>query len=137
MSPDFDYAEFLSPEAARLMPAAETGGWLTTMATFAHGVAPGAMLAPDWAESEAFRRYAALSMPIDGPARAPLLIIAGGDDFTTPPASVAATYERVRAMGGDDDVAFRVYPGLDHDPLVFGSFRDQFRWVEDRFAGPR
>ena len=30
---------------------------------------------------------------------------------------------------------YRAYPGLDHDPLVFGSFRDQVRWVEDRFAG--
>jgi alpha-beta hydrolase superfamily lysophospholipase len=135
VAPGFDYREFLSPDAARLMPAAETGGWLTTMATFADGVAPGAMLAPNWAESAGFRRYAALSMPIDGPARVPLLIMAGGADDTTPPAAVAATVERVRAKGGD--VAFLVYPGLDHDPLVFGSFRDQFRWVEARFAAPR
>jgi hypothetical protein len=32
-------------------------------------------------------------------------------------------------------VEYKKYPGLDHDSLVFGSFRDQVRWVRDRFEG--
>jgi hypothetical protein len=32
-------------------------------------------------------------------------------------------------------VEYKEYAGLDHDSLVFGSFRDQVRWVRDRFDG--
>ena len=41
------------------MPAAETGGWLTTMATFAWRRARGDARSRTGRTSEAFRRYAA------------------------------------------------------------------------------
>ena len=115
------------------MPAVSKGGWLFTMATFAHGVPKGQMLRPDWKNSKTFARFNAASDVHYGPAYGPILLLAGGADATTPPKVTDATYERLRAGGAD--VKYRVYPGLDHDPLVFGSFRDQLRFVEDRFAG--
>jgi hypothetical protein len=34
-----------------------------------------------------------------------------------------------------DIVEYKTYPGLDHDPLVYGSFRDQINWIHARFVG--
>ena len=69
----------------------------------------------------------------DRPAYGPLLMMAGAADTTSPAQGVEQMAARLRALGAA--VEYRLYPGLDHDPLVFGSFRDQLRWVEDRFAG--
>jgi acetyl esterase/lipase len=104
-----------------------------TMATFAWEVPPGKMLRKDWRKSEDFNRYTAMSLVIDKPVYQPILLLAGGADTTAPPKTVEATLDQLKAVGAD--VVYRSYPGLDHDPLVFGSFRDQLRWVEDRFEG--
>jgi pimeloyl-ACP methyl ester carboxylesterase len=131
--PEFAYEEILTPAAVAHMPAAETSGWMGTMATFAWEVAPGQMLKEGWRASDAFSRYTAMSLNIDSPVYQPILLLAGGADTTAPPQTVAAAFNQLKAVGAD--VVFRTYPGLDHDPLVFGSFRDQLRWVEDRFGG--
>jgi hypothetical protein len=40
-------------------------------------------------------------------------------------------YKRMQNQG--TKVEYKKYAGLDHDSVVFGSFRDQVRWVQDRF----
>ena len=131
--PDFDPAELLSPAALALLPAAEKNGWLGTMATYAYGVPAGKMLNPDWSKSKTLEKFIALTKIGDRPAYGPLLMMAGAADTTSPAQGVEQMAERLKALGAT--VEYRLYPGLDHDPLVFGSFRDQLRWVEDRFAG--
>ena len=130
--PQFTYDEVLTPEAVAHMPTAEKAGWMGTMATFAWEVPPGRMLREDWRKSEDFNRYTAMSLIIDKPVYQPILLLSGGADTTAPPQTVEAALDQLKAVGAD--VVYRSYPGLDHDPLVFGSFRDQLRWVEDRFA---
>ena len=131
--PEFKYRDLLTPEATALMPVASDNGWLVTMATFAYEVPAGKVLKSNWMENAYFRQMRDLSMLGERPTRGPLLLVAGIDDLTVPVDSIAATYERMLKQGSD--VEYRTYAGLDHDPLVFGTFRDQFRWVEDRFAG--
>ena len=115
--PDFKYDEVLTPEAMARMPTAEKAGWIGTMATFAWEVPPGKMLRNDWRKGEDFNRYTAMSLTIDKPVYQPILLLAGGADTTTPPQSVEAALDELKAVGAD--VAYRIYPGLDHDPLVF------------------
>jgi len=131
--PEFKYHDLLTPEATALMPVASDNGWLVTMATFAYEVPAGKVLKSNWMENASFRQMRDLSMLGERPTRGPLLLVAGIDDLTVPVDSIAATYERMLKQGSD--VEYRTYAGLDHDPLVFGTFRAQFRWVEDRFAG--
>ena len=41
-------------------------------------------------------------------------------------------FQRLCAGGGQ--IQHRLYPGLGHDPVVYGSLRDQMDWIKDRFA---
>lgn len=59
--------------------------------------------------------------------------IQGLEDEAIPIAATDALFKRMQQQ--KLVVEYLKYPGLDHDPLVFGSFRDQVRWVRDRFEG--
>ena len=131
--PDFEYGDLLSPEATKLMPVVKDHGWEVSMATFAYQVPPGRMLRADWKQNRRLRQFAALSIPGAKAAGGPVLLLAGLADATVPAKTVELTFQQLRGQG--TAVEYRAYPGLDHDPLVFGSFRDQVRWVEERFAG--
>jgi alpha-beta hydrolase superfamily lysophospholipase len=63
----------------------------------------------------------------------PLLVIAGEADETVPFELVKATVRNACRIGVT--LAFRSYPGLDHDPTMEKSTPDQLTWVRDRFAG--
>ena len=115
------------------MPAVQDGGWYASLATFAYGVAPGKMLRSDWKQNRHLRDFLDLSRVGERPTRGPILVVAGIDDSSIPESSVRDGVERMRKQGST--VEYRTYAGLDHDPLMFGSFRDQFQWVADRFAG--
>ena len=66
-------------------------------------------------------------------AHGPIFLAQGLEDTTILTETVNAAHERMK--GQDTTVEYKKYPGLDHDSLVFGSFRDQVRWVRDRFDG--
>jgi alpha-beta hydrolase superfamily lysophospholipase len=131
--PDFEYADLLTPEATKLMPVVKEHGWEVSMATFAYQVPPGQMLRADWKQNRRLRQFVVLSVAGAKPTRGPVLLLAGSADETVPAKTVELTFQQLRRQG--TAIEYRAYPGLDHDPLVFGSFRDQVRWVEDRFAG--
>jgi pimeloyl-ACP methyl ester carboxylesterase len=130
--PKFEYSDCLEPEALKLMPVIKTGGWFTTLSTFAYGMQPGKLPSPNWKASKHFLEFRKLTLPGQRAAYGPVLLIQGLEDISIPTAVTDAAYERMKKQGWA--VEYRKYPGLDHDPLVFGSFRDQFRWVETRFA---
>jgi alpha-beta hydrolase superfamily lysophospholipase len=132
VDPAFRYTDFLSAAAAALMPVVQDGGWYVTLATYADRVPVGTMLRPDWKANASYRRYRELSTLGRRRAHRPVLLIQGLADATIPTRSTDALYARMRRQGAA--VEYRKYPGLDHDPVVFGSFRDQVRWVAARFA---
>jgi alpha-beta hydrolase superfamily lysophospholipase len=131
--PEFKYGDFLTPEAAELMKVAETGGWFVTLATFAHKVPAGKVLKPDWKKNAHFQKFRALSLLGTKPAYRPVLLLHGLADEAIPTSTTDALDRRMQQQ--KTQVTYRKYPDLDHDPLVFGSFRDQLRWVQDRFDG--
>src|SRR5262249_19972028 len=115
------------------MPVVEKGGWFVTLATFAHEVPAGKLLKPDWKKNKHFQEFRQLSKLGEKPAFRPVLLLHGLEDEAIPTATVNELHKRM--LKQKSEVEYRKYPGLDHDPLVFGSFRDQVRWVRDRFDG--
>jgi acetyl esterase/lipase len=131
--PDFEYGDILTPKAVERMPVVENGGWFVTLATFAHHVPVGEVLKPGWKKSPHFQKFRELARLGTKPAHGPILLLHGLEDDAIPTTTTDALYQRMRDQKAM--VEYRKYPGLDHDPLVFGSFRDQLRWVQDRFDG--
>jgi acetyl esterase/lipase len=131
--PEFNYANFLTPEAIKLMPVVETGGWYVTLATFAHKIPVGKMVLPGAEKNAHFLKVREMSVIGRKRAHGPIFLAQGLEDTTVPTETVNVAYERMKDQGST--VEYKKYPGLDHDSLVFGSFRDQVRWVRDRFDG--
>lgn len=130
--PDFNYGDFLTPEAVKLMPEVPEGGWLVTLASFAEKIPAGKVLKPNWTKNRHFQKFRELSVLGERPTHGPILLLQGEADQCIPTHATDALYERMKRQ--KSQVEYRKYPGLDHMPLMFGSFRDQVRWVQDRFA---
>jgi pimeloyl-ACP methyl ester carboxylesterase len=131
--PDFNYDDFLSPEAVKLLDVVENGGWYVTRSTFAYKVPVGKLLREDWRTNEHFQKYRKLSMPGQKPIYGPVLLLQGEADKDITTRITDALYQRLLNQGAT--VTYKKYDGLDHEPLIFGSYRDQVRWVQDRFDG--
>ena len=56
-----------------------------------------------------------------------------GADVTIPASLTRQAAGKLCRLG--DRVQYQTYPEMDHDPLVYASFRDQVRWIGARFAG--
>jgi acetyl esterase/lipase len=131
--PEFKYSKFLTPEAVAQMKVVEEGCWYVTLATFAHKVPVGKMVIAGAEENPYFKKFRDLSVIGLRRAHGPIFLAAGLADTTIPAVTVRDASKRMKVQG--TAVEYKEYAGLDHDSLVFGSFRDQFRWVQDRFAG--
>jgi pimeloyl-ACP methyl ester carboxylesterase len=129
--PDFDPGEFLTHDALQQLPVVEQGGWFVTLATFSEKVPPSKMLKPGWDKNKQFLDFCKLSFRGDKPTSGPILLLQGEKDEAIPTSATDALHERLKKQ--NPDVTYKTYPDLDHDPLVFGSFRDQVRWVQERF----
>lgn len=130
---DFNYSDFLTQEALELMPTIEDAGLLESLAAIAEKVPAGKVLKPDWKNNTHFQKIRKLSMLGERPVFRSVLLIHGEAEELIPTNTMEALYERMKAQ--KSQVEFLRYESLAHDPLVFGSFRDQLRWVQDRFAG--
>jgi acetyl esterase/lipase len=62
-----------------------------------------------------------------------LLLVGGGDDVLFTESAGQKIFQRLCGSGAR--VQHNVYPGLGHDPVVYGSLRDQLNWISARFAG--
>jgi len=91
------------------------------------------VLKTDWDKAAAAQTFFRESDVGRQPIAGPLLVIAGEGDRTVPIAAVRATVKDACARGVA--LAFRAYPGLDHDPTMEKSTPDQLAWIADRFAG--
>jgi acetyl esterase/lipase len=134
--PEFETSEILTPQADKLMPVVEKGGWFVTLATFADkeiGIPVGKVLKAGWKKSKHFQEFRNLTALGEKPSYGPVLLLQGEAEKTIPTEQTDALYKRMTKQ--KTMVDYRTYPDLDHDSLVFGSFRDQLRWVQDRFTG--
>lgn len=101
-------------------------------ALFAH--APmNQLLKPGWADVPAVVRFARLNTPETVPAYGPILLLQGTADHTIPASLTQQAAVKLCRLG--DTLQYQTYAGMDHDPLVFASFRDQVKWIAARFAG--
>ncbi|MGO9991483.1 MAG: lipase family protein [Steroidobacteraceae bacterium] len=132
-SPAFKPSQMLAGKALeRYTDTTTKGCWDYAYASFLHDKG-GAVLRPDWEESEAAKQFFKANELGSAPVGGPLFVITGEADETVPFPLVKQTIKK--ACGNGVALAFRSYPGLDHDPTMDKSTPDQLAWIRDRFAG--
>lgn len=130
--PTFSPDDMLTGEAlAHYGDVTSKGCWNYAYASDLADTGP-VMLKTGWGERPEAKAFFAAN-PIGGVKVGPMLVIAGEADQSVPLAGV----KHVVAMACQQDatLAFRTYPGLDHDPVMANSTPDQLAWIADRFAG--
>ncbi|HWS69898.1 MAG TPA: lipase family protein [Steroidobacteraceae bacterium] len=131
--PEFKPDEMLTTiGAAHYREVTTQGCWLYGYASYLHVDAP-KMVKADWAKSLWVRKFFDENRVGDAPIAGPIFVIAGESDTAVP---FAATRDLIdRACKNRQNVQFRSYPGLDHDPTMVNSTPDQIAWIKDRFGG--
>jgi pimeloyl-ACP methyl ester carboxylesterase len=131
--PSFQPREMLGKAALAGLPEVRKEACLTAAgALFAHEPMDH-LLAPHWADVPAVVRFARANSPDTAPAYGPILLLQGTADVTIPASLTRQAAGKLCRLG--DRVQYQTYPGMDHDPLVYASFRDQVQWIGARFAG--
>jgi hypothetical protein len=120
-------------EAIELLPVVKKRGWGVTLATFAYQIPVGKMVLPGAEKNPHFLKLREMSMIGRKRAHGPIFLAQGDKDTTIPIETVNIAYKRMQDQG--TTVEYKQFAGLDHDSVVFGSFRHQIRWVQDRFNG--
>ena len=93
------------------------------------------MYRPDWKQDPSVQTMLERVRPGVRPARGPLLLVTGGADPMFTATASKKVSERLCRSG--ERVQRSVYPGLGHDPLVYGSLPEQINWIRGRFSGAR
>jgi alpha-beta hydrolase superfamily lysophospholipase len=91
------------------------------------------MYRPDWKRDPSVQLMLERTRPGAKPARGPLLLVTGGADPLFTVKASKTVFERLCRSG--ERVQRSIYPGLGHDPLVFGSLTEQIEWIKGRFSG--
>jgi serine/threonine protein kinase len=91
------------------------------------------LLRPDWSVNKYVKKFLERNQPGSQPTYGPLLLVGGGEDVLFTESAGKKVVERLCAAGGH--AQYKVYPGLSHDPVVYGSTKDQMDWIAARFAG--
>jgi len=129
--PELQLKDVLTDKALAIFTASVESGCSAASGAFA-ALSSDQMLRPGWKENRYVKTFLERNRPASNPTYGPLLLVGGEDDvlFTEPAGRKVA--ERICAAGGQ--VQRRVYPGLGHDPVVYGSLKDQMEWIAARFA---
>lgn len=131
--PQFNITDMLTK------PALAEYGMMTTKTCWLYGNATGSShvlqisaVKPHFAENPWVEKFARQDFFLRRPTR-PLLVLAGGADQSVPLQSIRQF--AVTACRRGYPLQFRVFPGLDHGPVMDKSTPDQLRWIGARFAG--
>jgi hypothetical protein len=81
------------------------------------------MLKPGWKANKFMHQFLARDRPGTQPVRGPFLLATGGADVMFTETAAQKVFRRLCTRG--ERVQWNVYPGLGHDPVVYGSLRDQ------------
>jgi acetyl esterase/lipase len=132
LNPTVEMQRVLTPAALKLFETSVDHGCSEASGAFS-ALHTDDMLQPDWRQVPQIKAYLERNRPGLRPTRGPLLLLGGGDDVLFTEAASLKVAQRLCKAGGH--LQRKVYPGLGHDPLVYGSLADQMRWIADRFAG--
>ena len=130
--PELDLKDVLTAKAIAIYNASVADGCSAASGAFA-AIPTEEVLLPDWKKNKYIQQFLARDQPGKLPAYGPLLLVGGGDDILFTDAASRKIFQcfcSARAR-----VQRNVYPGLGHDPVVYGSLRDQLNWIAARFAG--
>lgn len=132
VNPQLATDKVLTPVALRQYNAFVTDGCSAASGAFA-ALPPDKMFRADWKTNPYVQKALARNRPGEQPVRGPLLLITGGDDILFTPAASEKVFARL--CHGGIRAQRSVYPGLGHDPLVYGSLPEQISWIKGRFSG--
>ncbi len=131
--PDFKPERMLSKAAmAHYYLTTEQGCWFTGYAVY-KGKKPTEMLRAGWQSDPSVQQFTDETMIGNKPIAGGLLVIASEADKTVPLDGIKDSVNRACAHG--QQLFFKTYAGLDHEPLMADSLADQLAWIKDRFAG--
>jgi len=130
--PEFQPKDVLSEKALAIFAASVKDGCSAASGAFAV-LQSDEMLLPEWKKNASIQKFLARNQPGSQPTFGPLLLVGGGDDVLFTESAGQRIFQRLCAVGGV--VQRKVYPRLGHDPVVYGSLKDQIDWIAARFAG--
>jgi pimeloyl-ACP methyl ester carboxylesterase len=130
--PELDLKDILTNKALSIYDRYVEDGCSAASGAFA-ALATDEMLQPGWNKNQYVKQFLARNRPGTQSAYGPLLLVSGGDDFLFTESAGRIILQRFCVAGAQ--IQRKVYPGLGHDPVVYGSWRDQMDWIAARFAG--
>jgi len=130
--PEFQPKDVLTDKALAIFATSVEDGCSAASGAFA-ALPTNEMLQPDWSRNEHLKKFLERNRPGSQPTYGPLLLVGGGDDVLFTESAGQKILQRICAAGGH--AQRKVYPGLGHDPVVYGSLKDQMDWIAARFAG--
>ena len=130
--PELEVKDILTKKALAIYNASLEGGCSAASGAFAE-LPTEKLLLPGWRDNKYIKQFLARNQPGMQPTYGPLLLVGGGDDILFTESAGGKIFERLCRSGAR--VQRNVYPGLGHDPVVYGSLRDQLAWIAGRFAG--
>jgi len=129
--PELDLKDILTSKALAIYNASVEDGCSAASGAFAE-LSTDEIFLPGWKDNKYIQQFLARDQPGMQATYGPLLLVGGGDDILFTEAASRKVYQRLCRSGAH--VQRNVYPGLGHDAVVYGSFRDQLDWVAARFA---
>jgi len=130
--PELQVSDVLTDEALAIFTTSVEDGCSAASGAFA-ALPTNEMLRPGWRENPYLKEFLERNRPGALPTYGPLLLVGGGDDVLFSESAGRKVFQRICAAGGQ--AQRKLYPGLGHDPVVYGSLRDQVDWIAARFAG--
>lgn len=133
VEPVFEPRQMLGKAALAALPRVRNEACLEAASALLAGASTSELLQPHWADLPAIVRFARANRPDATPGYGPILLLQGTADQTIPQTLTDRAAVNLCRLG--DQVQYQTYAGMDHDPLVYASFRDQIHWIAERFAG--
>jgi alpha-beta hydrolase superfamily lysophospholipase len=130
--PELDLKDVLTNKVLTIYDTAVEDGCSAASGAFT-ALPTDEILQPGWNDNRYIRQFLVRDRPGAQSTYGPLLLVGGGDDPLFTESAGLKIFQRLCAAGGQ--IQHKVYPGLSHDPVVYGSFRDQMDWIAARFAG--
>jgi pimeloyl-ACP methyl ester carboxylesterase len=130
--PELEVKDILTKKALAIYNASVEDGCSAASGAFAE-LPTEELLLPGWRDNKYIKQFLSRNQPGMQPTYGPLLLVGGGDDILFTESAGGKIFERLCRSGAR--VQQNVYPGLGHDPVVYGSLRDQLAWIAGRFAG--
>jgi pimeloyl-ACP methyl ester carboxylesterase len=130
--PELELSEILTDTALARYSIFVEDGCRAAYGAFS-SLPPKDMFKPGWTENPLIKQFLARDRPGAQPVRGPLLLVTGGADVMFTESAGQKIFRRLCASGVL--IQWNVYPGLGHDPVVYGSLKDQLGWIAARFSG--